>query len=308
MVRTLRGRNITWYDVEMPTREDVAKLSDELAIHPLVLDELIPQVRHPKLDIFSTHLFLVLTIPMVKQSRNDHEPIVQLEELDIIFSTSWVVTSHYHSLEIIDELFRELSKKRNEHIEYLDDERPTTLLYTILSTLLRNFISSLGTIEERVDRIEVALSGEISPSMIRDLSELRHEIIDFRRALSPARPVFRALDDAAPALLGPNATPYFRNLTGRIEQIATLLKTLKETVEALENTNQTLLTTRTNDIMKLFTVLTAVFLIPSLITSIFSMNLPYPFRISDSSFWWVTILSFVLLIPPILYFRKRKWL
>lgn len=308
MLRIAKGKNLTWYDVESPAPEDIGQLKRELKIHPIILDELIPQVRHPKLDMFGSHLFLVLTIPLLEKNSKNGSYGVRLEELDIVFGSSWIVTSHYRPLPAIGELFSLAKSERNSHIEYLDNENPATLIYAILSRILRDTIASLGVVEERIDGIERSVFSERQRELVHELSELRHTIIDFRRALSPSRPVFRALDDAGPALLGTETFPYFRNLTGRIEQIATLISTMKETVEALVETNQALLTTRTNDTVRLFTVLTALLLPPALVTSIFSMNLQYPFEISQNAFWLINVGALTSVIAPWLYFKKRKWL
>lgn len=307
MLRIAKGPKITWYDIENPIPEDLKKIREELTIHPLILDELIPQVRHPKLDMYGSHLYFVLTIPSLEQVTSRHLA-VRLDELDIVFGNAWILTSHYRPLQSVNELFAQIENQRKNHIEHLDTENPATLIYAILSRILRDAIASLGVIEERIDSVERSVFFERQKEQVQELSEFRHIIIDFRRALSPSRPVFRALDDAGPALLGPETLPYFRNLTGRIEQIATLISTLKETIEALVETNQALLTTRTNDIVRTFTVLTALLLPPSLVTSIFSMNLQYPFAVSSTAFWWINIAAILTVVAPIIYFKQRRWL
>lgn len=308
MLRIARGSQLTWYDVEKPAIKDVGKLKAELGVHPLVLDELIPQVRHPKLDLFGSHLFLVLTIPVVERGNDLDGQVVRLEELDIIFSKNWVVTSHYRPIEIIDSVFERVEGERGEHIEYLDSASPAALLYAILSALLQGAVASLGNIEERVERAEQAISSGQERKMVQELAELRRDIIDFRRALAPARPVFRALDDTGPALLGPDSLPYFRNLTGRIEQISTLLKTLKETVESLEETTHSLLATHTNDIIRMLTLFTAGMLPLTLIASIFGMNITFPFK-EDTAHFWIVIGAMIMIgLGLLAFFRARRWI
>lgn len=308
MIRVARGRDFSWYDVEQPTADDARRLDAELPIHSLVLEELVPQVRHPKLDIFGTHLFVVLTIPILERDPKTEASTVRLDELDLVFGNSWIVTSHYRRIDAVDTLFPE-EANGSDRVARLTttDATPTAILYSILSRILQQSITSLGIIEERVERVENEVSLA-ERKVVTELSQLRRDIIDFRRALSPARPVFRALDDAAPPLLGSESAPYFRNLTGRIEQISTLLKILKETVEALEETNQALITTRTNDIVRIFTVITALMLPPALVTAIFSMNLRYPFEAGVDTFWWIVAAALSSVIVPLLWLRRRNWI
>jgi magnesium transporter len=312
MIRTARGKNFAWYDVEHPNTDDVEQLRREVRIHPLVLRELIPQVRHPKLDHYGTHLFLVITIPILERDPDDPEYYeVRLEELDLAFGKTWLVSSHYRSIDVIDELFpknEDGSNGGSVQLQYVDSS-PASIVYAILSKILQNSITSLGIIEERLDLAEEAVFDGSERKMVRELSELRRDIIDFRRALSPSRPVFHALDDAGPAILEEGTRPYFRTLTSKIEQISTILKTLKETVEALEETNQSLLTTRTNDVMRVLTVFTTIMLPPTLVGTIFGMNvIPAEYSQNPMAFWALITAMTILITLPLAWFRKKRWL
>ena len=311
MIRTVRGQNFAWYDVEKPTKKDIEKLKKELRIHPLVLDELIPQVRHPKLEQFPSHIFLVLTIPILERDKEGYYS-VRLEELDFVFGESWLVTSRYRSIEAVESLFSSLTDG-GEHkgMAYIE-MNPASLLYSILSRILRQSIRSLDIIEERLEEVERAVFDIVERKsgrqMVRELSELRRDIIDFSRALSPTRPVFRILDDVGPALLDTGSLPYFRNLTGQMEQIVTLLKTLKETVEALEETNQSLLTTRINNIMRILTIYSVLVLPPTLLASVFGMNFDFPFPLNAVFFWKLLFGMAALIVLPLFYFRRKGWI
>lgn len=311
MIRTARGQNFAWYDVERPTADDTEQLRREVRIHPLVLRELIPQVRHAKMDHFGTHLFLVMTIPILERDpENESYYEVRLEELDLIFGKTWLVTSHYRPIDVIDSIFpKQVEGEKEIHMEYVD-ATPASIVYGILSKILQDSILSLGIIEERLDLAERDVFRGSEKVMVRELSELRRDIIDFRRALSPSRPVFHALDDAGPALLEESTRPYFRTLTSKIEQISTILTTLKETVEALEETNQSMLTMRTNSVIRLLTVFTAVMLPPTLIGTIFGMNiLPETLVSNPARFFWLLIVFMgTSIILPLLWLRHKRWL
>jgi len=311
MIRTARGQNFAWYDVETPTADDVEQLRREVRLHPLVLRELVPQVRHPKMDHFGTHIFLVITIPILARDPEDPNFYeVHLEELDLIFGKTWLVSSHYRPIAVIEDLFPRTEAGENTvNMEYVDST-PASIVYAILSRILQDSIDSLGIIEERLDVAERDVFAGQERAMVRELSELRHDIIDFRRALSPSRPVFHALDDAGPALLDPGTRPYFRTLTSKIEQVSTILKTLKETVEALEETNQSLLTTHTNDVIRMLTVFTAVMLPPTLIGTIFGMNiLPASIVGDGSQFFWPLIgIMITSTALPLIWLHRRRWL
>ena len=299
-MRILSGKSTTWYDIQPPAQRDIDILREELNIHSLVLEELVPAIHYPKLDLYSDHFFLVLQTPVLNAVNGE----VKIEEIDLIIGKSWIVTSHYRPLEVINNLFDRLTVSEREEHEYLS-QPVEVLIYNILSAFLQSSLASLDRTEEEIKKIEEAIYSGQERKMVIAISELRRDIIDFRRGLSPARPVFRALDDIGPALLGAQSLPYFRNLTGRIEQISTLLKSQKETIEALEETNQALLTTHMNDIIRTLTVFTALALPLTLIASTFGMNVDLPKAIT-----FPLILGSMVGVGIALFsfFRAKRWI
>jgi len=299
MIQTFRSKNLVWYDVTRPTQEDIETLKKDVKLHPLVIDEMRPRLHRSKLDLYAQYLFLVLHIPFLKK-RNEG---VEVVELDCVIGKEMLISNHYRDIPVITRL-QEQFRDQSASSEFL--EQPVAnLLYHILSTVLQESLAALDTVEERIGHIEKTMFTGKEREMVREISQLRRDVIDFRRATSPARPVFRALDDAGPALLGAETLHYFRNLTGRSEQIATLLKAQKETIEALEETNQALLTTATNDIFRILTVFASIALPLTLIASIFGMNVDFPAFVN---IWTVLGAITVTAISMIFFFLKKKWL
>lgn len=299
-MKVLSGKSTTWYDIQPPTQRDIAMLKEELNIHSLVLEELLPAIHYPKLDLYSDHFFLVLQAPILDTKTGE----VEIEEIDFIVGKSWLVTSHYKPLEVVDQLFDRLTQSEKSERIFLGDP-VEVLIYNILSTFLQSSLQSLNRLEEQIETMENAVVSGQERKMVIAISQLRRDIIDFRRSISPARPVFRALDDIGPALLGAQSLPYFRNLTGRIEQISTLLKSQKEAIEALEETNQALLTTRTNDIVRTLTVFAAMALPLTLVSSIFGMNVGLP---AWFNFKTILLIMVGFGIALFTFFRSKRWL
>ena len=299
-MRILSGKSTTWYDIQPPAQQDIDILRKELNIHSLVLEELVPAIHYPKLDLYSDHFFLVLQTPVLNPENGE----VKIEEIDFIIGKSWIVTSHYRSLAVINNLFDRLTVSERAEHEYLS-QPVEVLIYNILSAFLQSSLASLDRTEGEIKKVEEAIYSGQERKMVIAISELRRDIIDFRRGLSPARPVFRALDDIGPALLGTQSLPYFRNLTGRIEQISTLLKSQKETIEALEETNQALLTTRMNDIIRTLTVFTALALPLTLIASIFGMNVDLPNTVTFPLILGIMVSVSIALFS---FFRAKRWI
>lgn len=300
MMKIFRGTHTAWYDVLNPTRAEVDELKKELNIHTLVIEEMRAKLRRAKLDLYPEYLNLVIHVPLIAKGHQG----VSVTELDCIVGKQWLVTNRYRTLPVLTQLSEQLSEE--ESAQDILNKPVSNLLYFILSSILQDTVSTLDQGEERVDKIEKHLFSGTERELVQEISELRRDIIDFRRITSAARPVFRTLDDAGPALLGQDTLPYFRNLTGRSEQVATLLKAQKETIEALEETNQALLTTRTNDIFRILTIFASIALPLTLIASIFGMNVGFPERLAV--FEVILGMMAITALGMLMFFKKKNWL
>jgi magnesium transporter len=173
----------------------------------------------------------------------------------------------------------------------------------------------LRKIGNKLDALEDDIFEGRSEEVVRDISNVKQEIINFRKVIRPQRPVLRDLEKVKLRYLATDLDLeiYFDDIVDAHERIWDMLENYKEVVEALEETNESVISHRFNDILRILTVFSIVFLPATLIASIWGMNVGLPgggdpVEASHTVFWIVIAAMVVMLAGMLAYFRKRGWL
>jgi magnesium transporter len=160
----------------------------------------------------------------------------------------------------------------------------------------------------KLDRIEEELFEGRSEDIVRDLSNVKQEIINFRKIVRPQRATFRDLERNKARYIPDDLDIYFDDINDAWERIWDMLENFKEVVEALESTNESVLAHRANDLFRVLTAFSVILLPLTLIASIWGMNVGVPGEGSSHAFWVILGVMGVTLGGVAYYFRKRGFL
>lgn len=143
--------------------------------------------------------------------------------------------------------------------------------------------------------------------MIREISIIKRDILDFRRIINPQKQILESLHLTINKFFNNDEySPFFNDLIGHHLRIWDTLDNYKELVESFEATNTTLFSSKLNEIMKIFTIFTAMLLPISIVTGIFGMNVIVPFQDHPYGFFFVLGISATIIISIYSYFKKRR--
>ncbi|MBJ7355705.1 MAG: hypothetical protein JHC98_12850, partial [Thermoleophilaceae bacterium] len=147
-----------------------------------------------------------------------------------------------------------------------------------------------------------------SREVVRDISNVKQEIINFRKIIRPQRAVLRDLERVKARFLAEELEVYFEDIVDASERMWDMLENYKEVVEALEATNESVISHNVNDVLRVLTIFSVFFLPLTLISGIFGMNNHIPGQNSTVGFFVVIGGMFAIVGAMLLYFRKRDWL
>ena len=172
------------------------------------------------------------------------------------------------------------------------------------------FFPMLRKIGNKLDALEDEIFEGRSEDIVRDISNVKQEIINFRKVIRPERPVLRDLEKVKQRYLAPDLDLeiYFDDIVDANERIWDMLENYKEVVEALEETNESVISHRVNDILRVLTSISVIVLPLTLLASIWGMNVGVPGQGSIHAFWIIVGVMVVTLGGSIAYFRRRGWL
>lgn len=305
MRNVLEHNGITWVDIQNPDKDDVEYLRENFQLHPVVLEEIIPPSWGTKVERFSSSLFLVLFFPIYSKERKETRP----RELDVIVGSNFLVTSHYNSILSLKAVFDECNLYQDLKERHMG-RGVGFLIYHILHELLEDAGRKVGKIDRKLTLIEESIFEGKEREMLTEISFTKADIINFWRIVRPQKGVLTSLRDLSSDFFdGEHYTPYFSRLRNHWARIMSTLIVAKETIVSLEQTNNALLTDKTNEIVKLLTIFSVIVFPLTLLAAIFGMNTKFlPLVGMPGDFWIVTGIMAGGILFMIAFFKKKRWL
>src|SRR5947207_2642306 len=281
------------------------QLAERFGWHPLDIEDVLSKRQRPKIDEYADegYLFAVLHFPVYDKAVQR----LNAAELDFFTGQKYLVTFPTVELLPVTRLF--LRCEEDEELRHqLFSKGSGYLLYHVLDDLFDYCFPILDKIGHKLDSLEDALFEERAEDVVRDISNVKQEIISYRKIIKPERSTLRLLERRVERFLPEELELYFDDIVDASERIWDLLDNYKEVVEALEDTNESLISHQQNDILYVLTIFSVVMLPLTFLTGFFGMNVHFPGFNSTGGFI-VTIGSMVVVVCAMLgFFRWKKWL
>jgi magnesium transporter len=304
----LSADGLTWVHLDGPTAEEAAQLAERFGWHPLDLEDVLSKRQRPKIDEYPEYLFLVLHFPVYDKAVQR----LNAGELDVFLGPDYLVTLPAVELLPVTRLFRRCLDDP-ELRDGLFSKGSGYLLYHVLDDLFDYCFPILDKIGFKLDSIEDDMFEGRAEEVVRDISNVKQEIISYRKIIKPERSTLRVLERRTKRFLPEELEVYFDDIVDASERIWDLLDNYKEVIEALEQTNESVLSHRFNDVLRILTVFSIVFLPATLIASLWGMNVGLPGGgdppTSSHTVFWIIIAASVVVVAGMLgYFRRKRWL
>jgi magnesium transporter len=304
-VNELSASGLTWVNVVSPDVETAQDLAERFGWHPLDVEDLVSKRQRPKVDDYEDegYLFAVLHFPVFDQAVQR----LNAAEIDIFIGHDYVVTVPNRELLPVTRLFARCDddERLREHLFARGSGR---LLYEILDDLFDYCFPILDKIAHKLDVIEDEMFEGRSYEVVRDLSNVKQEIISYRKIIKPERSTLRVLERRVESFLPEELDLYFDDIVDSAERIWDLLDNFKEVVEGLESTNESVISHRQNDVLRLLTVISVVILPLTFITGFFGMNVMFPGEGTREAFWVILAVLVGTAAATLGFFRWRRWL
>ena len=302
MLRTIQGPSVKWVDIQNPTREDIDDLRQSFHFHPLVLEELLIPAWRPKTERFPDYLSLIFYYPVYSKERKETRP----RELDILVTTDAVITVHYSSIISVKALFDSCNLYAETRNKYMSQDAGN-LLFHILSGFWKQSLLKLTRVNLKIDQIEEKIFQGEERTQVQEISLAKADVINFWRIVEPQGEILKLLLKEGVNFFGPEVEPYLSDIMDDYNQAVHELETNRETMRALEETNNSLLTAKTNEVVRLLTVISTLVLPLTFIASVFGMNAVLPLGDHPQDFWFILASMVIAMVMMYFYFKRKRW-
>jgi magnesium transporter len=307
MTNTHSYKNVAWIDMISPTEDDIMNVVKRYSLHPLVGEELRSNNTLAKLCVYDEYALIVLTVPTRVNDEGSYKIVDR--EIDFILGKNFMITSRTNAIDSIEYFAKILDTNnmlgKDEKIEHAGH-----LFYFLLKRLYQGMIDDIENIKDALVRAESLIFKGNERKMVEVLSTISREVIDFRQTTRIHRDVWdEMLQNFDRSFFGKDFTPYVRSIKDEFNKINELLLNTKELLVDLRETNDSLLNTKQNEIVRILTLASFIFLPLTFIASLFTIpGIDVP--MTTERWHWYVILGIMILISvfTIFKFKKMKWM
>jgi magnesium transporter len=292
-----------WYQLDNANDPKLDQLAKQYHLHPLHVEDVRNEDESVKVDATSAYTFAVFKpVRLVPDPDNPGEQTPTFSPIDIFAGKDFLITISDPTCPTSEQA---LARARRDG----DDEHPGKLLSLILDTIVDLYFPAIDHFDDRIDQLEDKVFDDPSPEILQAVFAIKRELIDLRRVLVNTRDASLHLQRDPDTIIDAEHQPYMRDT---YDHVARLLDSVETQRDLLNNTLDIYLSSvsnRTNEVMKVLTVLGTIVLPVLAISGIYGMNLKgLPFEDSPHGAEWVALVTVIATAILLYALRKMKWL
>ena len=301
IARLVKGaQGCLWVDLEAPTEAERRILSGIFGFHPVAVERCTRTSNYPRLHDYGGYLYLVF------HASEGVLPLVT-KELDLFLSRHFLLTYHGEALPALAEVRRTAME-----VEDLMGRGPDRVLAELLDELADGYSESLEKLSGAVDTVEDRLFKSASRMALRDTFAMKKDVLHLRRIVSPQREIMNRLARGEFKVVSPEEAILFRDVHDRIQRSAEMLESFRDVLTSAMEMYLTVVSNRTNEIVKVLTIVSILLMSVSFVAGLYGMNIPLPLQAEGSqsraAFWTLLLLMAAIAGGLLLLFRNRRWI
>ncbi len=302
MIETIKIGRLLWSNIKTPTSEDFKNIENSYHFHPLDIEDCRESNQRSKIDIYDDYYFLILHFPNFDKQNKFIKP----REVKVFWGEDYLITigkSHWAVDNIFDEAMEQYNRGEDFEVGTSD-----AILYTILEKLMNESSYLLRKVGLELELINRELFGKSPAKIIERLSVTRKNIIVLNTMLKPQLRVFNKFESGKVQGFADNMEDYWGNILDYYNQMWDMTEDYGELIEGLSTTFDSLQTNKTNEIMKILTLISSIVLPLTFLTGIYGMNVLLPLQDDNSAFWIIISTMLAIGAGMVTLFKKKKWM
>jgi len=293
---------IRWIDIYgLAQLKAIEEIGHQFGLHPLVLEDILSPNQRPKLEDYGNYIFAVLK----KLSWNEEEEDFQYEQVSLILGENYVITFQERDTNLFNPIYERIQvpkgKVRLMNADYL--------FYVLIDIIIDNYFIVLEKVGEDIENMEDLLIKNPEPETLQLIYRLKRSSIELRKSIWPIREVINKLQREQSKLISDDLQIYLRDVYDHIFRITDLLENYRDIIFGMLDMYLSSVSNKMNDIMKVLTIISTVFIPLSFLAGFYGMNFIYTpeFSYPYSYPILIVIMSSIALVM-ILFFKKKRWI
>jgi magnesium transporter len=290
-----------WVDLSAPTDDEFLLLKDVFHFHPLSIEDARSALQFPKVEPYPNYLYLVLH--GIDSQANSSRGF-STRDVDFFLGRNYLVTVHDGASRSIEQLRQACSQ-----YEHLLNEGPVALTHRIVDSMVDNYRPMSEAVEERIETLEErSLAGR--SQLVAQVMKVKRELAHMRRVLIPQRDAIGRLARREFPLISDEMAFRFRDVYDHVVRLTEEVILFQDRMTGILEVNLASVSNRLNQIMKVLTVMSTIFLPLTVLTGMWGMNIELPHFPGGpiAQFWWIGGIMAIVSGAMLMVFRINKWI
>jgi len=279
----------------------IEDLGQHFGIHSLVLEDCLDTTHRPKLDDYDSYLFVVLKMLYL----NSDKSRIEDEQISLILGQNFVISLQ----EKAGDVFTSVRERIRAGKGRIRKAKADYLMYTLIDAVVDNYFVVVDELNEKIDQLDTEVIENPSPETLQNIYHLKRRVVEIRKSVSPLRDVISRLQKGDPELLDESTEIYFGDVFDHILQVIESIDADREILSGLIDLYLSSVSNRTNEVMKVLTIMATIFIPLTFIVGVYGMNFEYMPELKwHYAYPLVWLIMLIIAAFMLFFFRKRRWI
>jgi magnesium transporter len=295
------GGVFLWVDLAAPSIPESLILSDTFAFHPLSVEDAMAPMQYPKAEAYDGYLYVILHgIDFRAQ-----EHFFGTHDIDFFIGPNYLVTVHDGSSRSIGDLRDHCPRNAN-----ILGDGPVALFHRIVDAMVDRYRPEVDELADRLDELEKEIFEHPRPEVVREILEEKRDVASLRRVITPQRDVIARLARREFVDIGTEMSFRFRDVYDQLVRISDDALIFQDRISGILDAHLSNVNNRLNEVMKVLTVVSVIFMPLTLLAGLYGMNVRLPIFPGGEGgqFWWLCGISVGVIVSMLALFRRKRWI
>lgn len=300
-IKSIENPMMTWVQVRgVNDPAIIAKLGAHFKLHSLILEDILNTNQRSKLDVFNNQLFIVSRM-LFMEGKSD----LKDEQVSIVLGPNFLISF----LENDDAIFKPVKDRIRIENSRIRKSGSDYLAYALLDTIVDNYFNVLEIFDNQLETLEDRVMSSTDSELLRQIQHVKMDVIHLRKAVWPMREVINRFQYLETPLVLPATQLYLRDVHDHTVQTIDIIEGFRDVISGLQDLYMSNINLRLNEIVKVLTIVSTIFVPLSFVTGIYGMTFDHmPMIHSRLGFPMVMFIMGIMAICMIYFFRRRKWI
>lgn len=298
---------VCWFNVDgIHDADKIKAIGEEFQLHELLLEDIMNSSHRPKLEEYENCVFVTFKMLFIDAARR-----IQSEQVSVVLGDSWLISFQEQPGDVLDSI-RERIRAAKGRVRFKDVDY---LLYLILDTVVDNYFTITEHIEHLVEKIEHRITEHPDQEVVTEIQQMKRELNSLKKFVQPVKEEIAILSETDVAFVQESTRMYFKDVLDHTGHVLESLDSSRDVLNSLLEMYHSTLSTQMNQVMKVLTIVSALFIPLTFIAGVYGMNFNH--EASDLNmpelYWkygylFAWGLMIALFIAMLIYFKRKKWI